>query len=370
MICPHCHETIEDGSRFCLHCHKSIPVTTPKTVEAVFCEGCGARIANRERTCPKCGRPAPGILSSKSAAADLAAGRTSSFPRLSNAQISEHLVKPVGSASHVLSEAADPSETSIISAQGTAEEADSKKKKRRKKVHPDEDAYHKHKRKVPAPLIAASVILALGLGGYWFVTEDPMGVMPEFYRNFNAAAKDAFPQRQVGERGSAANAKVVSALSEDGTASKMSDSVLFGRLESIYDEIVSIGDSDSFSEASKSFNGSYAVTSLADRQAASQGAYDLRSSIQAVQAEIDALNPSDSTAYKEDIEHLRQLAGWLYERIDPICLSWDESLKIADGESVYAHNNDVLAPLRNGNITDAANSYYENVEAWKPEQEI
>ena len=64
MICPHCLKTIEDGASFCPYCNAYVgPGDGPEHTEFVFCEGCGARLSPHDRTCPKCGRPAPGILS-------------------------------------------------------------------------------------------------------------------------------------------------------------------------------------------------------------------------------------------------------------------------------------------------------------------
>ena len=88
MICPHCLKTIEDGSSFCPYCNTYVgPGDGPEHTEFVFCEGCGARLSPHDRTCSKCGRPAPGILSEDAAASDLAAGRTAGFPRLTQEQI-------------------------------------------------------------------------------------------------------------------------------------------------------------------------------------------------------------------------------------------------------------------------------------------
>ncbi|MFR7797256.1 MAG: zinc-ribbon domain-containing protein [Collinsella sp.] len=60
MICPHCLKTIEDGASFCPYCNAYVgPGDGPEHTEFVFCEGCGARLSPHDRTCPKCGRPAP-----------------------------------------------------------------------------------------------------------------------------------------------------------------------------------------------------------------------------------------------------------------------------------------------------------------------
>ena len=104
MICPHCLKTIEDGASFCPYCNAYVgPGDGPEHTEFVFCEGCGARLSPHDRTCPKCGRPAPGILSEDAAASDLAAGRTAGFPRLTQEQIDTEVPHAPASAAAVLS---------------------------------------------------------------------------------------------------------------------------------------------------------------------------------------------------------------------------------------------------------------------------
>ena len=102
MICPNCLKTVEDGTTFCPHCHAYMGGTTGESrSDFVFCEGCGARLSIHDRTCPKCGRPAPGILSVKSASSDLAAGRTASFPRLTPDLIDTEASRPSVSYTHL-----------------------------------------------------------------------------------------------------------------------------------------------------------------------------------------------------------------------------------------------------------------------------
>ena len=215
MICPHCLKTIEDGASFCPYCNAYVgPGDGPEHTEFVFCDGCGARLSPHDRTCPKCGRPAPGILSEDAAASDLAAGRTAGFPRLTQEQIDTEVPHAPASAAAVLSDAADPNETCVLPAfdkdfgipkvdiptpVSLRDDAQPKKQKPKRKVHPDEDAYHKHKRHIPKPLIVIAVLAAVCGGAYWFVTADPLGVMPGFYDQFGQAAQTTFPTRQKGE---------------------------------------------------------------------------------------------------------------------------------------------------------------------------
>ena len=378
MICPHCLKTIEDGASFCPYCNAYVgPGDGPEHTEFVFCEGCGARLSPHDRTCPKCGRPAPGILSEDAAASDLAAGRTAGFPRLTQEQIDTEVPHAPASAAAVLSDAADPNETCVLPAfdkdfgipkvdipMPVSLHEDTQKSKR--KVHPDEDAYHKHKRHIPKPLIVIAVFAVVCGGAYWFVTADPMGVMPGFYDQFGQAAQTTFPTRQKGE------------ATEDDTKQDdpaevvqeetvLTDDQLYTRLDGLYQTIVSYADEDQIGEVIDSFNNGYLRTPLSTRQELSQSAYALRDQIKKTQDELNNLKVQDDTVYADDIAHLKQLAEWMYERVDVICRSWDISLAIPDGESMSSHQSDILAPIAQGG-NSALNQYDANVGSWKPQQ--
>lgn len=68
MLCPHCHQEISAGSKFCNFCGKPIP-------QEVFCAKCGAKLAQGSRFCHLCGEavnavPAPDAEEEKRAAAE------------------------------------------------------------------------------------------------------------------------------------------------------------------------------------------------------------------------------------------------------------------------------------------------------------
>ena len=382
MICPHCLKTIEDGASFCPYCNAYVgPGDGPEHTEFVFCDGCGARLSPHDRTCPKCGRPAPGILSEDAAASDLAAGRTAGFPRLTQEQIDTEVPHAPASAAAVLSDAADPNETCVLPAfdkdfgipkvdiptpVSLRDDAQPKKQKPRRKVHPDEDAYHKHKRHIPKPLIAIAVLVAVCGGVYWFVTADPMGVMPGFYDQFGQAAKTTFPSRQKGEATEKESKQEdTSEVVQEETV--LTDDQLYTRLDGLYQTIVSYSDEDQIGEVIDSFNNGYLRTPLSTRQELSQSAYALRDQIKKTQDELNNLKVQDDTAYAEDIDHLKQLVQWMYERVDVICQSWDISLSIPDGESLSARQSEILAPIAQGG-NSALNQYDANVSAWRPQQ--
>ena len=93
----------------------------------------------------------------------------------------------------------------------------------------------------------------------------------------------------------------------------------------------------------------------------------LRDQIKKTQDELNNLKVQDDTVYADDIAHLKQLAEWMYERVDVICQSWDISLAIPDGESMSSHQSEILAPIAQGG-NSALNQYDANVGSWKPQQ--
>ena len=382
MICPHCLKNIEDGASFCPYCNAYVgPGDGPEHTEFVFCDGCGARLSPHDRTCPKCGRPAPGILSEDAAASDLAAGRTAGFPRLTQEQIDTEVPHAPASAAAVLSDAADPNETCVLPAfdkdfgipkvdiptpVSLRDDAQPNKQKPKRKVHPDEDAYHKHKRHIPKPVIVIAVLVAVCGGAYWFVTADPMGVMPGFYDQFGQAAQTTFPTRQKGEA-TEDDAKQDDDAEVVQEETVLTDDQLYTKLDGLYQTVVSYGDEDQIGEVIDSFNSGYLRTPLSTRQELSQSAYALRDEIKKTQDELNNLKYQDDTVYADDIAHLKQLAEWMYERVDVICRSWDISLAIPDGESMSSHQSDILAPIAQGG-NSALNQYDANVGSWKPQQ--
>lgn len=382
MICPHCLKTIEDGASFCPYCNAYVgPGDGPEHTEFVFCDGCGARLSPHDRTCPKCGRPAPGILSEDAAASDLAAGRTAGFPRLTQEQIDTEVPHAPASAAAVLSDAADPNETCVLPAfdkdfgipkvdmpmpVSLRDDAQPNKQKPKRKVHPDEDAYHKHKRHIPKPVIVIALLAAVCGGVYWFVKADPLGVMPGFYDQFVQAAQTTFPTRQKGEAAED-DAEQDDAAEVVQEETVLTDDQLYTKLDSLYQTIVSYGDEDQIGEVIGSFNSGYLRTPLSTRQELSQSAYALRDQIKKTQDELDNLKYQDDTVYADDIAHVKQLAEWMYERVVVICQSWDISLSIPDGESLSARKSEILAPIAQGG-SSALSQYDANVGAWKPQQ--
>lgn len=350
MICPHCLETIDDGCTVCPNCGGL--TTSGARVGFVFCDGCGARLSPHDRTCPKCGRPAPGILSTEASASDLAAGRTASFPRLTSDAIETERPQQNASAQSVLSDSLDPSATTVIPA------LDDKPKK---------DPYHCGF-KPSRGLIAGVLTVAVIAGGAAFVTRDPLGVMPGFYEWVRTSARETFPSRQLPESGSVPQGS----SDEGGDTETLEDSTLgdpeaLERLRGLYDQVVSFNDADRLGEVIDTFNGSYLLSDLSAREEASKGAYELRDSVQGVIDELDGMKLADGSAYTEDLDHVRQLATWMYERVDVICDCWDISLSYSTGSDARDHQNDILQPLREAGST-ARELFDQYVSAWAPSE--
>ena len=354
MICPHCLETIDDGSYVCPKCGGYTGAGSHS--DFIFCEGCGARLSPHDRTCPKCGRPAPGILSTSASASDLAAGKTASFPKLTSEMIETERAQ--ASAQSVLSDSLDPSATNILNT-GTA---------------PQEDPFHR-KRKVPRGIIAAVVtVLVIGAAAFC-VVEDPFGVMPGFYSWLREAASEAFPSRQIAESAQDdegdANATDEGADTTDGESvlsdAELGDDEAFTRLNGLYERIIAFTDEDQLGMVIDDFNGAYLLADKSVREDTASGAYALRDRVQAVIDELEGLKLTSSSVYEEDREHLIQLATWMYERVDVICQSWDISLAVPEGESMTAHQTEILQPLREAG-SSARESFDANVSSWRPRQ--
>ena len=366
MICPQCLKTIDDHAAVCPHCHAYVQAA-PARKSYVFCEGCGARLSASDRTCPKCGRPAPGILSTDAAASDLAAGKTASFPKLTDAMLEgtrSGRSARSSSVQDVLSESLDPSATNILD----RSELDRKSKKRKPNLA--EDPYHPRKivsRRMLVAFIAIAVV-ACAIAFVWF---DPLGVMPGFYQSVRTSAQESFPSREGMGGGEQTAEDAESDTKDEGSQTledqTLSDDAALAELTDLYERVVAVNEGDAFADAIDSFNGWYMASSLQKRQDASRGAYEVRDELQGIIDELDALRLMEGSPYEADRDNVRQLAQWMYERIDAICASWDVSLGYPDGESMGQHQDEILAPMREAG-SSALNSYYEHVTEWRPQE--
>lgn len=359
MICPHCLKTVDDDATFCPHCHGYVG-SGDQHREFVFCEGCGARLSANDRTCPKCGRPAPGILSTDSSSSDLAAGKTASFPRLTKHAIqAEAPFSSAPSAAQVVDDAVDPASTNVLSREDLDGRSDS-----------IDDPYHIPHRSYKGLVVVLLLLVFVG-GSVWFVATDPMGVMPGLYDSFKRAASEAFPSREGTQN------PTPSTPTEDDTGADkgkqpdaeepLSDDEIFARLDTAYDQIVAYGSEDSFGEVVNAFNTYYLASQRDERQKASASAYSLRDAVQGTINDLDALGAVKDTIYSQDIAHVRQLAQWMYGRVDQICKSWDVSLSFEDGTSISAHQDEILRPMREAGTSDLQN-YDAHLREYQPQQ--
>lgn len=359
MICPQCFKKIDDGEAFCPHCHMYVGTSVqPAHDEFVFCDGCGARLSAHDRTCPKCGRPAPGILSTESSSSDLAAGRTASFPRLTQQMIEAHADAPreqAPTAAQVLSDSIDPSSTNVL----RSEELRSGKAPA---FLDGEDPYHKKKNRFIKPVVTILALAALVGGGYYFVAYDPFGVMPGFIEAFEQAASEMYPSRQLPQEPSGPlDAQPI----PEGPA-KPTDADVFQVVSSSYNKIVSAF--DSLGDIIDDYNYGYIASDIAVRREKSAVAYATRDLIDAVLADLDALDLPEDCSYTQEIEQVRQLASWVRTRVDIYCASWDVSLSYTGSDLPVHHQSEILAPLRQRSSEDAEarSSYFAHVEEYKP----
>ncbi len=362
MICPHCHQDIDDAVTICPHCDTRIDDAGSFHHEFIYCEGCGARLTSRDRTCPKCGRPAPGILSTEASASDLAAGKTASFPKLTAADIAARVQRPT--AADVLSAALDPDATTSMT---IPVESLSGAKRR---TSADEDPYHRKKRpwgKVAAVLI----VIALAAGGVYVVTTDPFGFMSQLYASIETAASEMFPSRWSTDASESAD----DADEDDATVEIEDDSILtddeaYEELLAYYEEIGAY--QDPLGDAVEAYNGSFLASSLARRQEAADVSYTLRDEVQETIDALDAITLAQDSVYAEDLEHLKSLAQWMYNRVDVLCQSWDIALSYADGENLNSYYSEISQPLRDALDSQGRNvdlvQFEENYSSWKPTQ--
>lgn len=365
MICPQCNRTIDDDAEFCPVCHAFVGDAARSGEQFVFCDGCGARLSAGERVCPKCGRPAPSILSTEAAASDLAAGKTASFPRLTReelerAGLARDARVPQVEAGDAARNPFDPDYPSMIGRDELARESS----EARFFVREDEDPYHSHKRPW-GKIILMVLLVAAVAGSVAFVYYDPLDVMPVIYARIREAAAEAFPSRQpvAGVDGAVDTGSDAAGEPVDADA-PLGDDQVYVRLAAIYDTIASFP--DRYGSVVDDYNTWYAYSDRAHREEGSASAYALRDACDAALDELNTMNVPEDTAYAEDIEHLKQLASWMRTRADIICSSWDISLSYPEGERPEASA--VTEPLRSRSSEDdeANENFSRNLEAWRP----
>lgn len=377
MMCPTQSEHTFDAARF----DEADAAAMGVAGEFIFCEGCGARLRHTDRACPKCGRPAPGILSEHSAASDLAAGKTASFPRVTNAMLADAVPAPAPSkADELLEQTLDAQATSVLSgdaidaALGGSPSGASSRRVGRKRSRPEaardaQDAYAKPRRGRAVVLV---LVLALIAGGAWFVLDDPWGVMPSFYEQFRRAAGEMYPSRETPERPATTTGEAGGASTDEADADTVSDSALseqeaLDTLTLLYNDI--IAQHDALGSIIDDYNTGFADPDLSRRQQYAAGAYAARDALDADLEQLRAIELGRDSAYADDVEHLVQLAEWARSRVDMYCASWDISLSFTGAERPGAHQAEILAPLRDRRTADdeARENFYAHVVDWRPQ---
>lgn len=376
LICPHCLRTIDDGTAFCPHCHAYVSGGTPSRSSFVYCEGCGARLSRHDRTCPKCGRPAPGILSTASASSDLAAGKTASFPRLTQKAMETELPDlrhDAMTAAQVAVDSVDPFATGVLKAEDI--EAASVASARGAMPMPpasEEDPYHDPVKKSKKPLVITLILIVLLGGGAAFVYFDPLGVMPVFMEQLKLSASEMYPSRWIPE-GSAAQASAdVTAEAEADKAKNaggvLTDAQAYQQLRAAYNTITA--QHDALETIIDDYNSGFEASDYSTREQYSASAYEARDTIDDTVEELQAMELSEGSAYTDEVQNLVELAGWVRTRIDMYCASWDISLSYTGDDLPYLHEDEILAPLRErvDEDAEARDSYFAHLSEYEPQE--
>ena len=339
-ICSNCNAELNDDEVVCPVCKTYTGYTTVEN-NIVFCEGCGARIKPGDRLCPKCGRPAPTILSTQSAAKDLASGNTSNFRAITNEDL--ELAAKRQHLCNLPSPTLDPNATNILTPLGDSvspktEAADNVRFTR--SMQEQDELCHKKKKKRTSRLIAIFVVGFLVGCGIYFVTQDPLGVMPGFWDQLQQQAQEVFPQRDDNPS-SQAGAALGTPVDEDRI---LTNDEVFVKLDAIYQRIV--GFKESYGEVITLYNGYYIAYDKDKRMESAAPAYALRDLCDTTVEELSTLNLPQDCVYGDDIEHLISLASWMRGMADTMCQSWDISLSFDEGVSLSEHTSEITQPLR------------------------
>lgn len=359
MICPHCQRTIDDASTLCPHCHGYVrDPASPSPSEFVFCDGCGARLSPHDRTCPKCGRPAPGILSTDSSAPDLAAGKTASFPRLTKRMI-EAETRDLRQDAPAPAPAPDPFSTNVLPAAelGGAPAAPGA----------GEDPYHGPRRRSMRPLLIAAAVLLIVGGGIYFAVADPLGVMPGYLAQLRDSASEMFPSRMAPEAApSAGSAEATTEAGEAPADGELTDAQALPALTAAYKRIVA--QHDALDTIIDDYNTVIFASDRDQRADGAASAYGARDILDETVADLKAMRLAEGSAYTEELSNLLELAGWVRTRIDMYCASWDIALSFTGSDLPSRHQDEILAPLRERAAADAEarDNFFSHVAAFEP----
>ncbi|MGI6033140.1 MAG: hypothetical protein ACOX69_06960 [Coriobacteriales bacterium] len=122
------------------------------------------------------------------------------------------------------------------------------------------------------------------------------------------------------------------------------------------------------SSAATAFNNYHKKEDYSLRSSYSDDASQLRDEISAEQDDINNFYVESSSSYYNDYEHMKQLASWLYERIDVICRAWDISLEYSYPAD---YEDEITAPLKAEVDSGQSNNRYyimfkNHYSKWKP----
>ena len=365
-VCPNCKTQLDDKVFICPNCHSYVG-ELPSEGNFIFCEGCGARIKPGDRICPKCGRPAPAILSTKHAASDLAAGNTSAFHVLTPGRIDNASKR---AALQNLPSTLDNAQSPVIDSSDDVVPYSSRKSHRQvreKKLSPcfndDSGAITQQKgghHRILILAICAALLVVLGS----FCVFDPLDIMPSVWDYIATNAQELFPVRNSSNQ-SDKGAALGTPVDENRI---LSNEEVFTKIDVIYQRL--LGFKDQFDEVIRSYNGYYVAYDYQSRVNASANAYALRDACDKTIEELNNLNLPQDCIYTQDIEHLISLATWMRGRADTMCQSWDISLQYKQGDNPGSHVSEITQPLRDcldeNGVDQNRQQFNEHLFEWAP----
>ncbi|QWT17065.1 zinc ribbon domain-containing protein [Collinsella sp. zg1085] len=348
MICPHCLMTVADETSFCPHCHAYMAASGESTEHTfIFCEGCGARLSAHDRTCAKCGRPAPGILSTSSSSEDLAAGKTAGFPRLTQNLIDTSVpdsIELTASLECYSESTADPFATDVLPVEAVTEAEQAAQASM-------PDRYHAPNARITRThviLVLAACVIAAGI---YIVAVDPWGLMPRLMAQIQQSAREMYPSRYGSSTGAQTEREPIDDKAQETQDTMLSEAQAYRNLTNIYTTIVA--QHDALEQIINDFNSSFLASNPDARADGSASAYAARDLLQDCLNKLDTIQLADGSGYADTVAHLKELASWVLERVGMYCAAWDISRSYIGSDKPAQHQDEILAPLRERAELDA-----------------
>lgn len=141
------------------------------------------------------------------------------------------------------------------------------------------------------------------------------------------------------------------ATAESSMPTSAADRDIYNRLSTFYDRLGTYD--QNIADAATTFNNLYTATSMSERDAARDAAYDLRNDISAEMDNLQVLSVPSSSEYYANYNDISTCYYDCYMRISVICESWDISLRYSNPAD---HTDEITEPIARDNV-DGTNRY-------------